>query len=93
MCIRDSANPKYKEASGAFGDITLKAIESADPTNPGVQPRPTVGIQFVAIPEFADLGTKVSQNVSAVIAGSQTVEAALADGQKQAEVVAAKYKG
>ena len=32
----------------------------ADPTNPGVQPRPTVGIQFVDIPEFTDFGTKVS---------------------------------
>jgi sorbitol/mannitol transport system substrate-binding protein len=87
------ANADYKKASEAFGAITLKAIESADPTNPGVQPRPTVGIQFVAIPEFSDLGTKVSQNISAVITGKQTVKAALDDGQKQAEIVAAKYRG
>ena len=40
--------------------MTLKSIEDADPTNPGVQPRPTVGIQFVDIPEFQDLGTKVT---------------------------------
>jgi sorbitol/mannitol transport system substrate-binding protein len=83
--------PQYKEAAVAFGDITLKAIEEADPVNPGVQPRPTVGVQFVAIPEFADLGTKVSQEVSAAIAGQGTVEQALADGQKLAEEVAAKY--
>ncbi|XVU25952.1 ABC transporter substrate-binding protein [Actinoplanes sp. CA-054009] len=84
--------PEYKESAAAFADITLGSIEHADPTNPGVQPRPALGVQFVGIPEFADLGTKVSQEVSAAIAGSSTVDKALADGQKQAEDVAKKYK-
>jgi sorbitol/mannitol transport system substrate-binding protein len=87
------ANPEYKKAAGAFAEPTLKAIESADPVNPGVQPRPTIGIQFVDIPEFTDLGTKVSQDVSGVIAGKETVTAALDKGQKLAEVVAKKYQG
>lgn len=85
-------NPEYQKAASAFADITLKAIEEADPTNPGVQPRPTVGVQFVAIPEFQDLGTKVSQQVSAAIAGKTSVDAALEDGQKLAEEVAANYR-
>jgi sorbitol/mannitol transport system substrate-binding protein len=85
--------PEYKKAAAAFGQITLKAIEEANPTDPGVQPRPTVGVQFVAIPEFQDLGTKVAQQVSAAIAGKTSVEAALADGQKLAETVAKKYQG
>lgn len=84
--------PEYKEAAAAFGDITLKAIEEADPKDPGLQPRPTVGVQFVAIPEFQDLGTKVSQEVSAAIAGKITVDKALEDGQKLAEDVAANYR-
>ena len=84
--------PQYKEASAAFGEITLKSIQEAQPTNPGVQPRPTVGVQFVGIPEFSDLGTKVSQEISAVIAGKGTVEQALANGQKMAEEVAKKYQ-
>ncbi|SNY74263.1 ABC transporter substrate-binding protein [Paractinoplanes atraurantiacus] len=84
--------PEYKESAKAFADITLGSIEHADPTNPGLQPRPALGVQFVGIPEFADLGTKVSQEVSAAIAGSNTVDKALADGQKQAEDVAKKYK-
>jgi len=84
--------PQYKESAKAFADVTLGSIEHADPTNPGVQPRPALGVQFVGIPEFADLGTKVSQEVSAAIAGSNTVDKALADGQKQAEDVAKKYK-
>lgn len=84
--------PEYAEAAAAFGDITLQAIQEADPSDPGVQPRPTVGVQFVTIPEFADLGTKVSQEVSAAIAGQGTVEEALANGQKLAEDVAANYR-
>jgi len=84
--------PEYKKAAAAFGDMTLKAIEEADPTNPGVQERPTVGIQFVGIPEFQDLGTKVSQGIAAAIAGRGTVEQALAQGQKLAEEVASKQK-
>jgi sorbitol/mannitol transport system substrate-binding protein len=83
--------PEYKKAAGAFADITLRAIQDARPTDPGVQPRPTIGVQFVDIPEFTDLGTKVSQSISAVIAGKGTVEEALADGQKLAEPIAAKY--
>ena len=83
--------PEYQKAAAAFGDITLKAIQNADPTNPGVQPRPTVGIQFVDIAEFADLGTKVGQEISAAISGQTTVDKALADGQKLAEDVAKKY--
>ena len=85
-------NPEYKKAASAFGDVTRKSIEGADPYNPGVQPRPTVGIQFVAIPEFQDLGTKVSQEISAAIAGKTSVDKALKDGQKQAEEVAKNYK-
>ncbi|MGK5680513.1 ABC transporter substrate-binding protein [Actinoplanes sp. URMC 104] len=84
--------PEYKDSAKAFADITLGSIEHADPTNPGVQPRPALGVQFVGIPEFADLGTKVSQEVSAAIAGSNTVDKALADGQKQADDVAKKYR-
>ena len=78
--------------AGAFADATLTAIESANPTNPGVQPRPTIGIQFVDIPEFTDLGTKVSNDISAVIAGKETVANALNTGQKLAQAVGDKYK-
>ena len=53
-------NADYIKAAEAFAEPTRKAIESADPTNPGVQPRPTVGIQFVDIPEFTDFATKIS---------------------------------
>ncbi|WP_060904703.1 ABC transporter substrate-binding protein [Streptomyces scabiei] len=84
--------PEYKKDAAAFGDITLKSIQEADPTNPGVQPRPTVGVQFVAVPEFQDLGTKVTQEISAAIAGQTSVDKALNEGQKLAEEVAEKQQ-
>ncbi len=86
------AVPEYKKAAAAFGDVTLQAIEAADPVNPGVQPRPTVGVQYVTIPEFSDLGTKVGQEIGAAIAGSESVDDALSKGQKLAEAVGAQQK-
>jgi sorbitol/mannitol transport system substrate-binding protein len=85
-------NPEYIKEASAFARPTLDAILSADPNDPGVQPRPAPGIQFVDIPEFPDLGTQVSQEVSSAIAGRTTVDAALERGQQLAEDVAEKYR-
>jgi sorbitol/mannitol transport system substrate-binding protein len=87
------ANPDYQKSAGPFYAQTESAIQAADPRNPGTQPRPTVGIQFVDIPEFTDLGTQVSQEISAAIAGQETVAAALDKGQQLATTVAKKYQG
>ena len=86
-------NPDYQKAAAAFGDLTLKSIQGADPSNPGVQPRPTVGVQYVAIPEFTDVATKVTQDISAAIAGNGDVTAALQNGQQLAQTAGDKYKG
>ncbi|MDK1476797.1 sugar ABC transporter substrate-binding protein [Streptomyces sp. 549] len=85
-------NPDYQKAASAFHEVTYKAISEADPRNPGVQERPAPGIQFVGIPEFTDLGTKVSQEISAAIAGRQSVEAALKKSQSLAEKVGKEYQ-
>jgi sorbitol/mannitol transport system substrate-binding protein len=85
-------NPAYVQEASAFAQPTLQAILSADPNDPGVQPRPAPGIQFVGIPEFPDLGTQVSQEVSSAIADKTTVDAALERGQQLAEDVAEKYR-
>jgi sorbitol/mannitol transport system substrate-binding protein len=86
------SNPLYLQEAGAFAQPTLEAISTADPLNPGVQPRPAPGIQFVDIPEFPDLGTQISQEVSSAIAGRTTVGDALDQGQKVADDVAAFYR-
>ena len=72
-------NPEYQKVP--FAQKTLDSIKAADPTNPTVKPVPYVGIQFVAIPEFAGIATEVSQEFSAVYAGQQTVDEALAKAQ------------
>ncbi|MFE7118452.1 ABC transporter substrate-binding protein [Streptomyces sp. NPDC057654] len=87
-----NARPAYKEAASAFSDVTLEAIRSARPNDPGVQPRPAPGIQFVGIPQFTDLGLKVSQEISAAIAGRQSVDAALKKAQALAEKTGGKYR-
>ncbi|WP_405521903.1 ABC transporter substrate-binding protein [Streptomyces canus] len=84
-------NPKYVDAASSFAEATANALKAADPQNPGVQPRPAPGIQFVGIPEFTDLGTQVSQQISSAIAGKTSVDDALKAGQELAEKVAAKY--
>ncbi|MFF4468717.1 ABC transporter substrate-binding protein [Streptomyces sp. NPDC001599] len=86
-------NPAYVKEAAAFQEMTRKAIEGARPKDPGVQPRPAPGIQFVGIPEFTDLGTKVSQEISAAIAGRQSVEEALKKSQQLAEQISEEYEG
>ncbi len=85
--------PEYLAKGGSFAKQAEAAIKGAKPNDPGLQKRPAAGIQFVGIPEFTDLGTQVSQQISAAIAGSTPVEEALATGQQLAEKVAAKYRG
>ncbi|MEO3757977.1 sugar ABC transporter substrate-binding protein [Mycobacterium sp. B14F4] len=84
--------PEYQKASEAFGQVTLDSIEGADPLKPTAQPVPYTGIQFLAIPEFQDLGTRVSQQMSAAIAGQKSVADALEQSQKYAEVVGRSYQ-
>jgi len=85
-------NPSYLKVAKAFAEPTRVAIATADPENPGVQPRPAIGIQFVDIPEFPDIGTQISQDVSSAIAGQMTVKEALTKGQGIADDVAERYR-
>jgi sorbitol/mannitol transport system substrate-binding protein len=80
--------PQFKEAAAAFADQTLASIESVNVQQPGLHPQPWIGVQYIAIPEFQDLGTKVSQEISAAIAGQQSVDQALAKAQTYAEETA-----
>jgi sorbitol/mannitol transport system substrate-binding protein len=78
--------PEYKEASAAYGPITLDVMNAVNPVQPGVNPQPWVGIQYVAIPEFQEVGNQVAQLVADAIAGRSTVKEALDKGQKIAQV-------
>lgn len=77
-------NPAYLEAA-PFAAQTLAAIEGADTRNPAVEPVPYVGVQYVAIPEFQSIGTTTGQLFSAALAGSVSVDEALASAQEATE--------
>jgi polyol transport system substrate-binding protein len=80
------ALPQYKAAAGAFAPITLASINGAkpdDPTNPGVAV-PYTGVQFIDEPWFINLGTEVSQQIAAAIAGTESVSQALSTAQQDA---------
>ena len=64
-----------------FAKMTLDSINSADPTHPTVKPVPYTGVQFVAIPEFQGIGTKVGEIFSGALAGQISADDALAQAQ------------
>ena len=81
------ALPQYKKAAKAFAAITLASINGANPTHPtdaGVK-IPYTGVQFVDEPWFINLGTEVSAQISAAIAGTESTSQAIATSQSDAE--------
>jgi len=73
-------NPNYQKAA-SFAKATLESIDSADPDHPTVKPVPYTGVQFVAIPEFQGIGTKVGEIFSAALAGQMSADDALKEAQ------------
>jgi sorbitol/mannitol transport system substrate-binding protein len=79
---------EYVNASSGAAEVTLDALKTIDPNKATKEPVPYTGIQYVQIPEFQDLGTSVSQQFAAVLAGNQSVEDALKTAQSEAQAVA-----
>ena len=72
------SNPNYQAANEAHADVAVAELLDADPNNPGTTPRPGLpGVQYVGIPEFQDVGTRCTEEISAAIAGEITVNLAL----------------
>ena len=65
----------YKNAP--YAAMTLKTLESTDFTKPTLDPVPYVGLQYVAMPEFADWGTKMTENLAAYVTDKMTLDEAL----------------
>ncbi|WP_048876945.1 ABC transporter substrate-binding protein [Saccharomonospora saliphila] len=84
--------PEYREAAAAYAEPTLEGIRDANQRQTMTRPVPYPGIQFVGIPEFQDLGTRVSQQLSAAIAGRITVDEALRQSQEYADTVGKAYR-
>jgi sorbitol/mannitol transport system substrate-binding protein len=76
------SNPNYQKAA-SFANVVLQSIQTADPNNATLRKVPYTGVQFVGIPEFQSIGTQVTQNLAAAIAGSTSVSSALSLSQNQ----------
>ena len=77
--------PEYKEAAAAYAPITLDVMSAVNPKQPGVNPQNWVGIQYVSIPEFQDVGNQCAQLVADYIANRSSVDDALAKCQTIAQ--------
>jgi sorbitol/mannitol transport system substrate-binding protein len=76
--------PEFK-AVAKFGGAEMAAIDSAAPGATDL--KPYVGVQFVAIPEFPQIGVIFGQEMAAALTGAKTVEEALAASQEAADAI------
>ncbi len=71
--------PAYKKAP--YAAMTLKTLESTDFTKPTLEPVPYVGLQYIAIPEFADAGTQMTQWLADYVVDKITLDEAISNTQ------------
>jgi len=76
--------PEFK-AAAKFAAAEMAAIDSAAPGATDL--KPYVGVQFVAIPEFPEIGSAFGQEMAAALSGAKSVEDALAAAQAAADSV------
>ncbi|MBC7666702.1 MAG: extracellular solute-binding protein, partial [Caulobacter sp.] len=74
------ANPEFQKAA-VFAAAEKAAIDSANPLDSTLPKSPYTGVQFATIPEFQSIGVNVGQQMSAALAGKETVDAALKASQ------------
>lgn len=84
--------PEYKAAASAYAPITLSVMSSVNPKQPGVNPQPWVGIQYVSIPEFQDVGNQCAQLVADYLANRSSIDDALGKCQTIAQTAGDKHK-
>ena len=78
------AIPEFQAVAG-FADAEMMAIDSAAPEATDL--KPYVGVQFVAIPEFPQIGVIMGQEMAAALTGAKSVEDALAAAQESADAI------
>jgi sorbitol/mannitol transport system substrate-binding protein len=78
------ASPEFLKAA-KFAQAEKTAIDSANPNDSTLLKSPYVGVQYAAIPEFQAIGLAVGQQMSSLVAGKTTVDAALKASQVAAD--------
>ena len=73
------------QAVAKFAAAEMAAIDSAAPAPTDL--KPYVGVQFVAIPEFPQIGVIFGQEMAAALTGAKSVEDALAASQEAADQI------
>ncbi len=73
------------QAVAKFAEAEMAAIDSAAPEATDL--KPYVGVQFVAIPEFPEIGSAFGQEMAAALSGAKSVEDALAAAQANAVAI------
>jgi sorbitol/mannitol transport system substrate-binding protein len=64
-------------AKAPYAAITLKTLENLDFTKPTLNPAPYVGLQYMAIPEFADIGTAMTEYLADYIVDKTSLDEAI----------------
>lgn len=78
------AIPEFQEVA-RFAAAEKVAIESVNPS-PTAQ-KPYLGVQFVSIPEFPEIGAVLGQEMAAALSGEKSVEDALSTAQEVADQI------
>jgi sorbitol/mannitol transport system substrate-binding protein len=73
------------QAVAKFAEAEMAAIDSAAPEP--TELKPYTGVQFVAIPEFPQIGVIFGQEMAAALTGAKSVEEALAASQEAADQI------
>lgn len=71
-----------------WSEIELASIQNANPDRQTQEPAPYTGIQYVAIPEFQQLGDSVGRTLAGVLAGNVSVDQMAQSAQQEALQVA-----
>ncbi|MCF7946296.1 MAG: sugar ABC transporter substrate-binding protein [Spirochaetia bacterium] len=75
-------------AAAPYAEMTLKTLEGMDFTNPTLKPVPYVGLQYIAIPEFANAGTKMTEYLADYVVDKISLDEAISKTQDVFEQVA-----
>lgn len=75
-------------AKTPYAEMTLKILESTDFTKPTLEPVPYVGLQYIAIPEFADAGTRMTEYLADYVVDKMTLDEAIRKTQRLFDQVA-----
>lgn len=71
-----------------YADMTLETLELIDFTAPTVDPVPYQGLQYIAIPEFSDVGTRMTEWLAAYLVGDMSLDQAIRNTQQAFEEAA-----